>query len=163
MLIVLNSSPVTLQILLQTLAGAEKLDVISVNARVYHVVAGAEIELLPSTPLVRVGGTSVWRYEWTTPGLAAGMYTAEYTATDADGASGTFTENLYVRDMATELAAVLSDTGDLLDGLLGRYKVDKLTNTAQHYRRSGTPWQEFDLRDADGSPSIIDICERVPK
>ena len=57
---------------------------------------------------------------------------------------------------------------DLLELIIkydaNRTKIDKVAKTLTVYDNDGvTPYRVFDLRDSTGTPSITEICERIPQ
>ena len=110
-LISLNEPSVTLQVYALEQDGSDKLDVSSGTVRVYYVAAGSEVELLVSTPLVQVGATNVWRYEWSPVSFPTGEYIAEFSLVDVYGSSTTIGEDVVVRDLGEAVYVVVGAGG----------------------------------------------------
>ncbi|MBN2256689.1 MAG: hypothetical protein JW704_02545 [Anaerolineaceae bacterium] len=169
MLADLNQSTVILQVFTLNPDGTEKTDVASCTARVYRIVGGAEVDVLPATTLIQVGD-SKWRYEWHPASLAVDQYTVEYDLVDDAGKETLIAEDLIVRDIATQtsLQDVRSRVILLQDDLTivrkvetGRWKIDN--NQMTFYDDDEvTPLLVFDLKDDAGLPSEERVFERVP-
>lgn len=157
MLIPLNASQVVLQIAAQNLDGTPKLNVVSALVRVFRIDgSGAEIEVLSSTALVRIGSTHVWRYKWNPSSLPVNDYFVEYTLVDSDTLQFIGFEDLTVRDIAVQ-----TDLLVLKQVETGRWKI--VANQMIFYDNDGvTPILIFNLKDEAGLPTMNDVFERVP-
>lgn len=171
-----NPSQIVLQYTALTHEGTAKLDVLSGSVRVFHLSGGVEVEDLPPTPLVQSGATSVWRYIWVSPLLAAaGTFIVEYTLADEDVVHVDI-EDLTVRDAAAEdqtivarltsienlLTTMGADMGTVLDVHLGRQKLNATTTRWTLYTRAGAVLKEFDVKNDLGAPSVDRIFDRIP-
>ena len=96
-----NPSQIVLQVQAVLIDGTPVPTLSSASVRVYHIAAGVEVADLAATPLVQVGATSFWRYIWKPAALAVGHYFAEYTLVDVLAATKILTEDIDIRDIAT--------------------------------------------------------------
>lgn len=160
MLIVLvNSSSVTLEASVLGLDGSPKQNVASGTVRVFHLVSGSEVIDLAATALVRVGTTNVWRYVWIPGDLPVGNYIAEFQMTDTDGATGTSVEDVAVQDPSGVPAQILQ----LLRKVeTNRWKLFPPNNWVLYDDNQTTPLLQFRTFDQDANPSIEDVFERIP-
>ncbi len=156
MIVPLNPAQVILQLAAQNLDGTPKLDIASGTVRVFHVDAGgSEVDDLVSTALAQIGATNVWRYQWKPTSLAVNDYFAQYLLVDAVPKTYSGLEDVQVRDIATQ-----TDLAILKQVETGRWKV--IANQMIFYDADGTtPLLTFDLKDEGGSPTMIDVFERV--
>lgn len=152
----LNPAQVILQIAAMSPDGTPKTDVVSGSVRVYHInAAGAEINDLVTTPLVQVGVTNIWRYQWKPTSLAVGDYTVQYALVDAIARTFSGIEDIFVRDIATQ-----TDLSIVRKIETGRWKI--VANQMLFYDDDGlTVLYTFDLKDAAGSPSMTSVFERI--
>ena len=147
---------VPLEAVAQGLDGAGKTNVVGGDVRVYRIGSGGEEELLATTALALVPGTTRWRYSWESPPLVTyGMCTAEYRLLDSDGLVGVASEDILV------VSEEKLDT--LLDVDLGRTTLDAVNNTWTIYRRDGTVLRVFDVKDDLGNPGVEDVFDRLPR
>lgn len=157
----LNAPEVTLQVFALNPDGSKKLDVVSAFVRVYHMVSGSEVVDLASTPLVQIGATNVWRYNWTPALLSVREYVVEYTMTDSGGFVFVGGEDAIVRDIAQQATLVLvkADVELIKKVETGRWKI--VSNQMIFYDSDGTtPLLTFNLYDDGGLPSMENVFER---
>ena len=163
MLLLPNPSQVVLQIYALNPDGTQKTDVVSGTVRVFHIVAGSEVDDLVATALVQVGGTNKWRYVWAPGSLAAGEYTAEYIIQDSGARTGRYSEGVIVKDIAEQSTLVLvqADVEIIKKVETGRWRI--VSNQMIFYDDDEvTPILTFDLKDQAGLPSMTDVFERDP-
>jgi hypothetical protein len=166
----LNQNIVVLQVFALNPDGSEKVDVTSGTVRAYSVSGGSESVVLAIVPLVRVGSTNIWRYEWHPFGLPVGQYTAEFVLTDSRGIVTKVGEDVIVRDIATQttvsdvqsrLILAQADLSTVLAVETGRWKIE--ANQMIFYETDGTtPLLTFDLFDDIGLPNMDRVFERKP-
>ena len=166
-----NQASVFLQIIVVNPDGSVKTDVSDGFVRVYSLSTGAEVVVLTSTALVRVGATNVWRYFWSPTTLPVDNYVAEYTLTDSKGLVTVVAEDLVVKDIATEssvsdlnslLVLVKNDLEIVRKVETGRWKISG--NSMTFYDDDDvTPVLVFDLKDEAGVPSMDNVFERTPQ
>lgn len=154
-----NPAQVVLEAVALGLGGAAKLDVVSGLVRVYHLAGVTETVDLPSTSLVQVGVTNVWRYVWSGPTLPAGAYVVEYKLTDGNGVVGMMGEDLVVQPT---LNSLVSDVSLLRKIETNRWKLDKNTLQMIMYDDDQvTPLLKFNLFDRNGAPNVEEVFERT--
>jgi hypothetical protein len=166
----LNQSEVTLQVLAVGADGSEKLDVSSAEVRVYYMSGGSETVVLATQALAQVGGSNTWRYNWSPVSLPVREYVAEYTLTDVLGLVSVVAEDLVVRDIARQttlstvqstLTLVQTDVEIIRKVETGRWKI--VANQMIFYDDDETtPILTFDLKDDAGLPSMTTVFERDP-
>lgn len=151
-----NPAHLILEITWLNFEGGEKLDVVTSTVTVFHRTAlGARVVDLAPVPQTLDAATSMWRFVWVLPIVAAGQYVVEYRGTDTDGAVGVVQEDLTVYALAVQV-------DEVLDCLLGRQKLDVGTNRWILFRRDGSVLKEFDVKDDVGAPSSDDVFDRIP-
>jgi hypothetical protein len=151
-----NPAQVVLQVQAQNLDGTPKTVLTAATVRVYHLVAGSEVEDLAATPLVQVGTTSTWRYNWVPGALAVGHYFAEYTLVDPDTAVFVASEDIDIRDIAKQV-----DLEFVKQLEAGRWRIVH-EQMIQYAEDKVTPLRVFNLKDINGLPSNVNIFERDP-
>lgn len=134
-----NPSQVTLQVTTHNIDGTPKLSLLSANVRVYHIIGGAEINDLGSTPLTQVGSSNVWRYNWAPVSLPIDKYFAEYTLVDNDGAQ--FVDNEVINVMDVAEGAVLSDVSDGLSDVYDWTEISQYQGAIHYNNLDGTTGQ----------------------
>ena len=151
-----NPAQVVLQVQAQNLDGTPKTVLTTATVRVYHIVAGSEVEDLAATPLVQIGTTSTWRYNWAPATLSVGHYFAEYTLIDPDTAVFVASEDIDVRDIATQ-----TDLAFVRQIEQGRWRI---VHEQMIFYASDkvTPLLVFNLKDINSLPSNVNIFERNP-
>jgi len=169
MILDLNEDTVLLAMYALNPDGSNKTNVVSASVRVYYVDGGGDVDLLSSTSLSRVGSTNVWRYEWEPVSLPVGEYVAEYTSLDDDGVQIVASEDIVVRDMATQtsvgaveaaVSIMASDVETIKAVETGRWKIEN--NQMVFYDDGGSPLLTFNLFDDSGAGSMENVFERVP-
>jgi hypothetical protein len=151
-----NPAQVVLQVLAVDLDGTPKLDVAGAAVRVYHVVGGGEVEVLPLTDLAQVGASSTWRLVWLPPALPVAQYVAEYQLVDANGVLCVVVEDVTVHDLALQ-----ADLALVRQVETGRWRI--LGDQMIFYGTDDvTPILTFDLKDQAGLPTMENVFERVP-
>jgi hypothetical protein len=162
---------VTLQATAHNIDGTPKTALTSAAVRVYHMSGVTEVEDLASTALTQVGSTNTWRYVWSPGALGVGVYFAEYSLVDTDGANFVDVDTLVVMDVALEatLADVDSDLAAVATNVEFIKKIEKnrkriLNNQLIIYEDDEvTPWLVWDLFDVNGIPTNgIKVYDTVP-
>jgi hypothetical protein len=151
-----NPAAVVLQAIAIELDGTAKVNVVSGTVRVYGLATGVDVNILPPSPLARVGATSTWRLPWTPASLPEGRYVAEYTLTDSGGLTTVLVEDIAVHDLAQQADLAIVKAVET-----GRWQI--LNNTMVFYDTNGTtPLLTFDLLDLAGLPTMDAVYQRVP-
>ena len=157
-----NPSIVPLQVTAQNLDGTPKFDIVSGMVRVYYLQAGpVEVDALAPTALSVAG--SVCRYLWSPASLGDRQYVVEFSLVDADGLTCVTSEDLIVKDIATQSSLTLVQADMILVRQVetGHWKIE--FNQMVFYADDGiTPLLRFNLYDPSGAPAMDNVSERIP-
>ena len=166
-----NPSEVTLQATAHNIDGTPKTSLTSAAVRVYHMDGITEVSDLATTALDQVGSSNTWRYVWEPAALPAGIYHAEYSLVDTDGAHFVDVDTFSVVDVALEttLDSVQGDVTTALANIDFIKKIEKnrkriLNNQLIIYDDDDvTEWLKWDLFDVNGIPTNgIKVYDTVP-
>lgn len=161
MLASLDQESILLEVVTLEGNGSLKLNVSNGTVMIYRIDAGIKTTVLSSEEMSATG--AVWQLVWEPESLPVGEYIVEYTFQDSDGITTMVSEDITVRDIATQMT--LSDVSNNLDIVknieMGRWKI--IGNQMIFYGTDGVaPILTFNLYDADGNPTMTDLFERVP-
>ena len=157
-----NTSQIILEIILENFDGSLKNNITSAKTRVYYILSTTEVNILSSIDLVNIS-TGKYRYIWNPDNISTGSYIIEYTIVDEDSISAIFLEDLIINDIS-DISTIKNNVDIIRKIETGRWKIDTNNNTMIFYNDDGTtPFLTFDLKNANGVSSNIDVFERVPQ
>ena len=152
-MIVKQNATIPFELLITDLFGQERTDIDTVTVRVFHRVAGVEVEDLSATAMeIGSGITGKYYYSWESD-LDTGEYIIEYTITDTLAEEYLQYETLTVGYLEDEIQFLVDAEG-------GKWEI--VSNQMIFYKSDGvTEIQRFNLYDSAGSPSMTEVFKRV--
>ena len=152
-MIVKQNATIPLELLITDLYGQERTDIDTVFVRVFHRVAGSEVDDLSSTAMeIESGVTSRYYYSWVST-ATVGEYIIEYIITDTLAEVYKQYESLTVGYLEDELQFLIDAEG-------GKWEI--ISNQMIFYKADGvTEIQRFNLFDSAGDPSTTEVFKRV--
>jgi hypothetical protein len=155
----INSTNIPLEVLPTDLFGTVKTNINTASVRVYHISGGVEVEDLADTSLVEDIGSNIWRYIWSPVSLPAGKYTAEYTLVDDDTLSGSFTEDLVVGYLESDITTIKTDVELIKNIESGNWKI--IGTQMVFYTPANVELFRFNLKDINGVDTNEAVTERT--